>query len=69
VVPVLVLWGAGSPKLEQPELIDDVYVVYGPTAKLWAARWATGPITFDLARTIETGLLRYQAKRDRHGSN
>lgn len=30
VVPVLMLWGAGSPKLEQPELIDDVFVIYGP---------------------------------------
>ena len=66
VVPVLMLWGAGSPKLEQPELVDDVYVVYGPNAKPWAAQWATGPITPDLARTVETGLLAYQARRDMH---
>ena len=66
VVPVLMHWGAGSPKMEQPELVDDVYVVYGPNAKPWAAQWATGPITSDLARTVETGLLSYQARRDRH---
>jgi hypothetical protein len=66
VVPVLILWGAGSPKLEQPELVDDVYVVYGPNAKPWAAHWANGPITPDLARTVERGLLDYQARRDRH---
>lgn len=63
---MLMLWGAGSPKLEQPELVDDVYVVYGPNAKSWAAQCATGPITPDLARTVEAGLLAYQARRDRH---
>ena len=66
VIPVLMLWGAGSPKLEQPELVEDVYVVYGPNAKPWAAQWAIGPITSDLARSVETGLLAYQARRDRH---
>jgi hypothetical protein len=45
VVPVLMLWGAGSPKLQQPDLIDEVHVVYGPNAKPWVAQWAAGPIT------------------------
>jgi hypothetical protein len=68
VVPVLMLWGAGSPKLQQPDVLDDVHVVYGPNAKHWVAQWAAGPITPKLARTIETGLLSFQSQRDKYES-
>jgi hypothetical protein len=41
-----------------------VQVVYGPNAKRWATRWGSGPISPALARTIETGLLSFQTRRD-----
>ena len=68
VVPVLILWGVGSPKLDQARLEGDVHVVYGPNAKRWAARWGSGPIDSTLARTIDTGLLSFQARRDGYQS-
>jgi hypothetical protein len=62
------LWGAGSPKLQEPAMVDNIHAVYGPNAKQWVAEWATGPITLDLARTIEAGLLSFQARRDNYES-
>jgi hypothetical protein len=69
VVPVLLLWGMGSPKLEQPDLVDEVHVVYGPNARGWAAQWADGPINPTLASTLESGLLSFQARRDKFESS
>ena len=65
---MLTLWGAESPKLQGPHLIDDVHVVYGPNAKGWMAQWTTGPITANLASTIEAGLRSFQARRDKYES-
>lgn len=68
VIPVLMLWGAGSSHDELPAVTEGVHVVYGPTAQAWATQWENGPIEPVLADRIQAGLKAFQATRDEYSS-
>lgn len=65
VTPVLMLWGPGAPHWdEHSQWRDDVCVVQGSQAKAWAAEWAHGEITTDVAARVCNALTAFQARRD-----